>query len=191
MFSLICAWTNGWAGNRDVGDLRRPCAHYEVTVMRYGSLSHTYIPFTSTGRHYEVNDYGEHIYTNPFTPLEFFQVRQGQNYYFRVISAAFTFPFAISIDGHPLHVVAPDGYHFRTEVVDYLIITSGERYDFWIEATNPGGLNRFWLRAETLEQKNGNQVGVLIIWGLNKMTILMPIFSNAYSSNMTSVLVSH
>ena len=33
MFSLICAWTNGWANNRDAGDLRRYCAHYDVTVM--------------------------------------------------------------------------------------------------------------------------------------------------------------
>ena len=33
MFSLICAWTNGWANNRDAGDLRRHRAHYDVTVM--------------------------------------------------------------------------------------------------------------------------------------------------------------
>ena len=31
MFSLICAWTKGWANDRDVGDLRRHCAHYDVT----------------------------------------------------------------------------------------------------------------------------------------------------------------
>ena len=34
MSSLICAWTNGWANNRDAGDLRRHRAHYDVTVMR-------------------------------------------------------------------------------------------------------------------------------------------------------------
>ena len=33
IFSLICFWTNGWVNNRDVGDLRRPHAHYDVTVM--------------------------------------------------------------------------------------------------------------------------------------------------------------
>ena len=33
MFSLIRTWTNGWANNRDVGDLRRYRAHYDVTVM--------------------------------------------------------------------------------------------------------------------------------------------------------------
>ena len=29
MFSLICAGTNGWANNRDAGDLSRHRAHYE------------------------------------------------------------------------------------------------------------------------------------------------------------------
>ena len=34
MFSLICAWTNGWANNRDPGDLRCHHVHYNATVMR-------------------------------------------------------------------------------------------------------------------------------------------------------------
>ena len=29
LFSLICAWTNGWVNNRDAGDLRRHRAHYD------------------------------------------------------------------------------------------------------------------------------------------------------------------
>ena len=33
MFPLICAWTNGWANNRDAGDLRCHRAHYDVTAM--------------------------------------------------------------------------------------------------------------------------------------------------------------
>ena len=33
MFSLISAWTNGWANNRDTDDLRRHRAHDDVTVM--------------------------------------------------------------------------------------------------------------------------------------------------------------
>ena len=34
MFSLICVWINGWANNREAGDLRRYRAHYDVTVMQ-------------------------------------------------------------------------------------------------------------------------------------------------------------
>ena len=33
MFSLICAWINGWVNNREAGDLRRYRAHYDVIVM--------------------------------------------------------------------------------------------------------------------------------------------------------------
>ena len=33
MYSLICAWINGWVNNREAGDLRRHHAHYDVIVM--------------------------------------------------------------------------------------------------------------------------------------------------------------
>ena len=35
MFSLICAWINGWANNGDAGDLRRHRAHHDVIVMKH------------------------------------------------------------------------------------------------------------------------------------------------------------
>ena len=35
MFSLICAWINGWVKNPEAGDLRRHRAHYDITVMFY------------------------------------------------------------------------------------------------------------------------------------------------------------
>ena len=35
MFSLICAWINGWVNTGEAGDLRRHCAHYDVTVMSW------------------------------------------------------------------------------------------------------------------------------------------------------------
>ena len=34
LFSFICAWINGWANDREAGDLRRHSTHYDVTVMR-------------------------------------------------------------------------------------------------------------------------------------------------------------
>ena len=34
MFSLICAWINGWVNNREAGVLRRHRAHHDVTVLR-------------------------------------------------------------------------------------------------------------------------------------------------------------
>ena len=40
IFSLICAWTNGWVDNRNAGDLRRHHANWDVTVMRQIDVSH-------------------------------------------------------------------------------------------------------------------------------------------------------
>ena len=40
MFSLICAWINGWVNNREAGDMRRYRAHYDVIVMRYHPTPH-------------------------------------------------------------------------------------------------------------------------------------------------------
>ena len=33
MFSLICAWISSWVNNREAGDLRCYCAHYDINVM--------------------------------------------------------------------------------------------------------------------------------------------------------------
>ena len=33
MSSLICAWINGWANDRDAGDSRRHRAYHDVTIM--------------------------------------------------------------------------------------------------------------------------------------------------------------
>ena len=37
MFSLICAWINGWVNNSGASDLRRHRAHYDVIVMTDGA----------------------------------------------------------------------------------------------------------------------------------------------------------
>ena len=34
IFTLFYAWINGWVNNREVGDLRRHRAHWDVTMMR-------------------------------------------------------------------------------------------------------------------------------------------------------------
>ena len=51
MLSLICAWTNGWVNNGDVGDLRRHRAHYALTVMMFRK-SHV----LATRSHYWLNE---------------------------------------------------------------------------------------------------------------------------------------
>ena len=52
VFSLICAWTNDCASNRDAGDLRRHRAHYDVTVIVFFwqsvPISYCRLPFPSS-----------------------------------------------------------------------------------------------------------------------------------------------
>ena len=39
MLSMICAWTNGWANNRDAGDLSLHRAHFDVTAMMWIAMA--------------------------------------------------------------------------------------------------------------------------------------------------------
>ena len=43
MFSLICARTEGWVNNWDAGDLRRHCAHYDVTVKFWSTVNSLFL----------------------------------------------------------------------------------------------------------------------------------------------------
>ena len=38
MFSVMCAWIKGRVNNREAGDLRRHCAHYDVMVMHFHTV---------------------------------------------------------------------------------------------------------------------------------------------------------
>ena len=48
MFSLICAWINGWVNNREAGDLRRHHAHYDVIVMNESDTTIGTVALTMT-----------------------------------------------------------------------------------------------------------------------------------------------
>lgn len=86
---------------------------------------------------------------NNEAPLEIFKVEPGKNYRFRVISAGNLYPFRISIDNHPLTIVASDGFELVPETVESFIINPGERFDFIINTTEI--VANYWIRAPTLE----------------------------------------
>ena len=48
MFSLICAWINGWINNRGAGDLRRHRAHYYAIAMTNSYLYWPHYGHTAT-----------------------------------------------------------------------------------------------------------------------------------------------
>ena len=61
MFSLICAWINGWVNNREAGDKRRHRDHYDVIVRE--------ICASLTGcKHFIVQRCPKHILTSLWLP---------------------------------------------------------------------------------------------------------------------------
>ena len=82
--------------------------------------------------------------------LKVFTVQAGKTYRFRLIGAQDFYAYRFSIDGHRLTVIATDANMIQPVVTDYIILHSGERYDFLLTA-NQTGQPDYWMRAETLE----------------------------------------
>ena len=60
MFSLICAWTNGWTNNRDVGDLRRLRTHHDVIVM----IGHHWLHSTANSIYHKTSNISHTLAAN-------------------------------------------------------------------------------------------------------------------------------
>ena len=92
------------------------------------------------------------------TILSIFTVEHGKTYRFRLAGTQGLYAYRFSIDGHKLTVVGTDGYWLEpVKDVDYIIIHTGERYDFLLSANNTNGsINNYWMRAETLEIHNAS-----------------------------------
>ena len=101
------------------------------------------------GRHKDI-DYDK-------TYLSVFTIRRNERHRFRLIGAQGLFAFRFSIDEHRLQLIATDGHFVVPEIVDFIIIHSGERYDFIPQIINPSSAKRdFIIRAETLEVKGSS-----------------------------------
>ena len=89
------------------------------------------------------------------TPLSVFNVVSGMDYRFRVIGAQNHFAYRLSIQNHSLHVIATDGNGigaFITPItVDYLVVHSGERYDF-IPKRQTSQNTEFWIIAQKIDK---------------------------------------
>ena len=68
IFSLICAWTNGWVNNRDTSDLRHHRALYDVTGMIYNTIRcHYHITFIKFWvNKFLKNTHYRHLITRPW-----------------------------------------------------------------------------------------------------------------------------
>ena len=120
---------------------------------------------------------------NLYTPLSEFTVTHESIYRFRVIGAQSLYAYKFSIDQHILRVIATDG-HFITPVdVDFIIVHSGERYDFLVD-TNNISPNNYWIRAQTLDQIRGNRNTAFAV--LRYSSVPPSLWINGYSGVRSS-----
>ena len=105
-----------------------------------------------------INGRGKHKdVSSDMTRLSMFNVQRNQRYRFRLIGAQGLFAFRFSIDEHKLTLIATDGHFIKPKEVDFIIIHSGERYDFILTTmTELKEKIDFKIRAETLEVMNSN-----------------------------------
>ena len=101
-----------------------------------------------------INGRGRYNATN-LGVLSVFNVGLSVSYRFRIIGAQSLYAYKFEIEDHKLRVLATDGQIVHlTGPLDYIIVHSGERYDFILDTKEeiPSGENgNYWIRAETLE----------------------------------------
>ncbi|XP_058056324.1 uncharacterized protein LOC131207715 [Anopheles bellator] len=82
-------------------------------------------------------------------PLEVFYVRRGARFRFRFINAAsHVCPLQLQIEDHTMEIIASDSFHLQPRKVDTFVTTSGERYDFVVDAQ--GTKDTYWIRLRAL-----------------------------------------
>lgn len=101
-----------------------------------------------------INGKGRHLDVSfNRTRLEIFNVENaGGLYRFRLVGAQSLYALKFSIDEHNLTVISVDGTLVEPVEVQFIIIHTGERYDFILKAQKPReNVDNYWVRAETLE----------------------------------------
>ena len=86
--------------------------------------------------------------------MSVFNVQPGNTYRFHLIGAQSLYAYKVEIVEHKLTVISTDGHFIEPTEVDYLIIHTGERYDFLLNATQTP--DNYLIRAQTLERDLNN-----------------------------------
>ena len=129
-------------GNRDIGTNSMDGAFIGPVPYWSGLIN---------GRGKHNGDGDENVdYIN--SELSDFKVTAGNTYRFRLIGAQSLYAYRFSIEDHKLIVIATDGQFIEPVTVDYIIIHSGERYDFLLKTKEANQLStrQFMIRAVTL-----------------------------------------
>lgn len=83
------------------------------------------------------------------TPLTWYNVTKGETVRFRVIGSGSLYPLRVSVDSHPITIIASDGHDVAHTAVESFIINPGERFDFLLTANQ--SVHNYWIRANSIE----------------------------------------
>ena len=133
---------------------------YSSDGAEVGPVSYWSGLINGKGRHINV-EYDETSAEKSKFDLSIFEVSNSKMYYrFRLIGAQSLFAYCFSIDGHKLRVIATDGEYVEpSKEYDFIIIHSGERYDFLLKTMSDTTTKKhFLIRAVTLEVNPKNNM---------------------------------
>ena len=142
----------GFYPGKPLGEVPTPNDKKYTSTVSFDNARIGPVPYFSglingKGRHSDV-EYNK-------SRLSIFTVEQGTTYRFRLVGAQGIYAYKFSIAGHKLTVVATDGYFIEPiKDVDYIILNTGERYDFLLNATNPESKVNYLMQVETMESNN-------------------------------------
>ncbi|XP_024876061.1 laccase-4-like isoform X1 [Temnothorax curvispinosus] len=90
--------------------------------------------------------------SGPATPLSTFTVIPGRRHRFRVANAggAGACPVTLSVDSHPLFLIALDGHPIESRHVTSITLAKGERADFVLKASKRIG--SYWMNVHTTKE---------------------------------------
>lgn len=100
-------------------------------------------------------------------------IQSGKKYRLRLVNVGVDNYLRVSLDGHPLQIIASDFVPIKPFYADWILIGVGQRYDVVINANQTSG--NFWFRAEVATDCLSSNSGQgLAIWTYSGTTIDTP-----------------
>lgn len=165
--SLIVRETDGLpdisSANSELSNIQDMPSEHTLTLLDWYRIGSRPVEYNNAVYHSGLIN-GKGRLNNAITPISIFDVRRNMNYRFRVIGAQNHFAYKLSIEGHQLYVIATDGNGngstlIRPQAVDFLIVHSGERYDFIPRITGTAQQDDYWIVAQMvgIDDQNNRQ----------------------------------
>lgn len=108
--------------------------------------------------------------TRTNVPRQVYRVRKGGRYRFRFINAAsHVCPLELQIANHTLEIIASDANNLQPISVNTLVATSGERFDFVVNADLP--TDDYWIRVRAIGPCNDRQLSQFAVLSYQPLSV--------------------